>query len=79
MPDNSRFRALSVKERAIVAVAVLLDGHDASSYLMSDKERGVALIRVAKDLAEFAPDLRMPLLGTMLRMAIAELESEQTV
>lgn len=73
MPDSSRFRALSTREQAVVCVAVLLDGHDAAGYLASDKERAIALSRVAKDLAEFAPDLRMPLVGTFLRTAVEEL------
>ena len=76
MPDISRFRALSPKERAIVAVAVLLDGHDAADYLSSDKERRVALSRAAKDLAELPPDLRVPLTGTLLREAVKNLDGE---
>ncbi len=76
MPDISRFRALSTRERAVAAVGVLLDGHDASQYLSSDKSRSVALSRVAKDLAEFPPELRMPLVGTLLRDALKQLKEE---
>lgn len=74
MGDLWRFRTLDTRERAIVTVAVLLDGHDAGDYLTSDKERHMALFRAAKDLAELSPELRMPLLGSLLRQAIAELE-----
>ena len=74
MPDISRFRALSERERAVVAVAVLLDGHDAGLYLESDRERSKALTRAASDLAELAPELRLPLLGTLLRAALGELK-----
>lgn len=73
MKDLARFRALSPRERALVAVAVLLDGHDAAEYLSSDKERHGALCRAARDLAELSPDLRMPLLGSLLRRTIEEL------
>lgn len=78
MPDISRFRALGTKERALVAVAVLLDGHDAVEYLGSDRDRNVALTRAAKDLAELSPELRMPLVGTLLRGSMAELTAEVT-
>ena len=70
MADLSKFRSLSESEQAMVAVAVLLDGHDAVEYLASDKERGTALIRAARDLADLPPELRMPLLGTLLRQLV---------
>jgi hypothetical protein len=73
MPDTSRFRTLKVRERALVAVAVLLDGYDAAEYLSRDLERAPALMRAAKDLAELSPDLRIPLVGTLLRSAVSEL------
>ena len=74
MADLSRFRALSLREQAVVATAVMLDGHDAAEYLSSDKDRRTALSRAAKDLAEFPLDLRLPLVGTLLRSAVTELE-----
>ena len=74
MPGLSRFRALSSKERALVALAVLLDGHDAEAFLQSDKDRSLALTRAAGDLAQLAPEVRMPLLGTQLRIALEDLE-----
>ncbi|MFN8391709.1 MAG: hypothetical protein U0136_15580 [Bdellovibrionota bacterium] len=70
MSDLVRFRALSQREQAVVATAVLLDGHDAAEYLSSDKDRKTALSRAAKDLAEIPLDLRLPLLGTLLREAL---------
>ena len=73
MKGISRYRSLAVKDRALVAVAVLLDGHDAADYLSSDKEHQLALSRAAKDLAEVAPDLRMPLLGSLLRRTLDEM------
>lgn len=74
MADLSRYRALSLREQAVVAAAVMLDGHDAAEYLGSDKDRRTALSRAAKDLAEFPLDLRLPLVGTLLRASIVELE-----
>lgn len=74
MADTSRFRALSSRERAIVALAVLLDGFDSVDYLGADQERKVALQRAAKDLVELTPELRIPLLGTLLREAISALK-----
>jgi hypothetical protein len=78
MSDISRFRMLSTRERAIVALGVLLDGHDATQYLGSDKERSSALTRAAKDLAQLAPDVRMPLVGTLLRGAIRDLKNDKS-
>lgn len=73
MPDLSRYRSLSARERGLVAIAVLLDGHDASDLMCSDRDRFPALSRAAKDLAELPPELRMPLLGTLLREVLEEL------
>jgi len=73
MADLTKYRALPPKERALIAVAVLLDGRDAVEYLKSDKERGNVLCKATKDLAELAPDLRMALSGSFLRQALAEI------
>ncbi len=73
MPNISRVRSLGTKEQALVALAVLLDGHDAAEYLSSDKDRAPALARAAKDLAELAPEVRLPLSGTLLRAAAKKL------
>ena len=75
MPDLTKFRALSAQERAIVSIAVLLDGHDASQFLMSDRERSASLSRAASDLADLPLELRLPLVGTLLREAVQELEA----
>lgn len=76
MPDISRFRALGTREKALVAIAVLLDGHDAADYLGCDKERQLALTRAARDLVELSPELRLPLIGTLLRAALRDLTAE---
>ena len=74
MRGTARFRALAPAEQALVAIGVLLDGHDAADYLSSDKERGSALVKGAKDMAELNPDLRMPLLASILRQVAEESE-----
>lgn len=77
MPNISRLRALGAREQALVAAAVLLDGHDAADYLASDKERHTALARAAADLAELAPELRLPLAASVLRAAVAVLDQPE--
>ena len=74
--DTQKFRALAAHERALVAVAVLLDGREASVYLENDVQYGSALKRAASDLASLDPELRMPYVGTLLRAALQDLERE---
>jgi len=73
--DAQRFRTLSAKQRAVVAVAVLLDGREAENYLANDITYGPALSRAAHALADQPPELRMPFLGSMLRAALREIAS----
>lgn len=73
--DLNRFKALSARLRALVAVAVLLDGREAHVYLESDAVNGPGLKRAALELAGLEPELRMPFVGTLLRGALEELES----
>ncbi len=74
MASLRRFRKLNLRERALVAIGVLLDGYDASEYLAGDKERQLALAKAAQDLADVSHELRMPLLGSLLRRTLEELE-----
>ena len=74
--DAANFRALSPEDRALVAIAVLLDGREASSYLEFDAKNGVALKNAALDLASLNPELRMPFTGTHLRAALQEIKSQ---
>ena len=60
---------MSAKNRALVAIATLLDGREAGRYLEFDAVNGAGLKRAAEDLASLTPDLRMPLAGTLLREA----------
>ena len=72
--DARKFRVLSAQQRALVAMAVLLDGREAAVYLKNDAVNGAGLHRAALDLASQSPDLRVPFVGTMLRIALAEME-----
>jgi hypothetical protein len=71
--DTKSFRSLSAREKALVAVAVLLDGNDAISYLGADGTQGEKLRAAAKDLAQLELELRVPFVGTQLRLALDEL------
>ncbi len=70
--DMQKFRALTPAARALVAVAVLLDGREAGLYLENDEQFGASLKRAADDLASLEIELRMAYVGTMLRAALEE-------
>ncbi len=72
--DAHRFRMLSAHQQALVAMAVLLDGHEASIVLSNDAIHGENLERVAISLATLQPDLRMPYVGSLLRSALENIE-----
>lgn len=71
--DAQRFRSLSARLRALVAVAVLLDGREAAVYLENDGINGTGLRRAAEELAGLEPELRMPYVGSALRLALDEM------
>lgn len=73
MKQVKDFRTISARERALSAIAVLLDGREAQNYLAYDAVSGEALSRAAAFLSEHPPELRMPFAGTMLRMALEEM------
>lgn len=72
--DAQRFRSLAARQRALVAVAVLLDGREAGEYLEFDAANGEGLKKAAGDLAAQDPELRMPYIGSALRAALKELK-----
>ena len=72
--DAQKFRNLAPKLRALVAVAVLLDGREAGEYLSVNVADGAGLQKAAADLAELGPEIRMPYVGTALRAALRELK-----
>lgn len=73
MSEEQLLSELSPAERAMVAIAVLLDGHDAVSFFGNDTDRGDVLKKAAKSLVALAPDLRLPFVGTILRNASRDL------
>ncbi len=72
MADIRKFRELPKRYQCLVALAVLLDGIDAATYLENDEHFGERLREVSEILGRLDPDLRMPLLGTLLRQAVGE-------
>lgn len=72
--DAQRFKVLSPRNRALVAIAVLLDGREAESFLANDAASGLALKKAAAELASQPPESRMPFVGTLLRIALEELK-----
>jgi hypothetical protein len=73
--ESQRFRSLSARNRALVAMASLLDGREAQTYLGTDLVNGSGLKRAAADLAGADAEMRLLVLGTLLREALEELES----
>jgi hypothetical protein len=72
MTAQSIFLSLGPRERARVAIAVLLDGGDAPLYLMNDHKLGSKFRAAAEELLAMELDVRFPYLGTMLRLALEE-------
>lgn len=72
MSKPSAFLGLNARDRARVAIAVLLDGGDAAFYLMSDETNGRDLRLAADELLAMELDVRFPYVGTMLRLALEE-------
>jgi hypothetical protein len=64
------FSALPKKLRILICVAVLLDGYESFVYLQNDEKYGKQLEQLAKKLAKLEPELRMSLIGTLLRESI---------
>lgn len=71
------YRSLPAKERAIVAAAVLLDGREAENYLGNDISLGQKLSQAAIQLATIPIDIRMPLVGALLRAALNDIAAEK--
>ncbi len=72
MIPSSKFSQLNNRERALVAIAVLLDGGEALEYLRIDRARGEALRLACEELLSFDLDMRLPYAGTALRRALEE-------
>jgi hypothetical protein len=68
-----KFNNLSPHQKALVAVAVLLDGREAIAYLLGNRPEDILLRQAAEEISNLQPELRMPFIGTILRTAIKEL------
>ena len=75
--STKTFRTLSAHDRALVAIAVLLDGNDAATHLRFDKENGENLERAAEELSRDELEMRLPFIGTLYREALANLGSKK--
>ena len=72
--SSKALKNLQPRDKALVAISVLLDGREAENYLRHDQMFGPSLSEAAKELAKQPPDLRMPVAGTLLRQAIEEMK-----
>jgi hypothetical protein len=72
MSKVTPFAKLGPRDRAIVSLAVLLDGSEATEYVQIDKTRGTELRAAAEELLSMELDVRLPYAGTMLRLALEE-------
>jgi hypothetical protein len=70
------FRELTPQQRALVALAVLLDGRDAAEFLSQDIQLGEHFRAVIEQLTRDDLEMRIPFMGTLYREAIADLGRE---
>lgn len=74
MKKTPRFSQLAPHEKAFVATALLLDGGEALEYVGIHEANGQALREAVSELLELELDVRLPFVGTMLRLALAEMK-----
>lgn len=68
----STFRSLDANDRALVAIAVLIDGNEAGQYLEGSGEQALRLKAAADELCGLEVDVRLVFAGTALRLALEE-------
>ena len=71
MPGLEVLATLPPRQQILVVVAVLLDGRDSVGYLQVDVDYGEQLAQACREFALLSPELRMPLLGTVLRRLLS--------
>ena len=74
MNEKFSYKNLSPRERALLAIAVLIDGADATYYLDNDSVNRQALIDSVQDFLRLDNEYRLPVLASVLRRALKELE-----
>lgn len=67
------FKSFTPQQRALMAVGALLDGHEAALVLGQDQKDGAILQEMVNELVGLPPELRMPYLGSVLRMTLLQL------
>jgi hypothetical protein len=72
------YKSLSLYDRALVALAVLVDGAEAETYLACGATGEGALNQAANELASLPPETRMPLVGSLLRSCLESLRRERS-
>jgi hypothetical protein len=68
------FQKLNSYQQALVAAAVLIDGREAVDILGADSENGAVFRALATEFGALDPELRICLMGTLLRKALDTLE-----
>ena len=68
------WRTLDARDRALVAIAVLVDGNDAKVYLGGDARGAERLKAAAEELCQLEVDARLTFVGTVLRLSLEEAE-----
>jgi len=71
MKDLTQFNRLSERDQMLLCAAVLIDGLDAADILGMDDKQGELFKKIARELSSASPDIRMPLIGTLLRALVA--------
>lgn len=72
MSQASSWHQLTRHEQALVAVAVLIDGADATNVLGLDAKRAELLKACALEFSSLELDARLPFVGTLLRTSLEE-------
>lgn len=70
------YRSLTPYQRALVAMAVLLDGNEAVNFLGIDATMGEHFREAAEELTRDELEIRLPFIGTLYREAIADMSRE---
>jgi hypothetical protein len=65
-----KLHKLEKNEKLLIAIAVLVDGEKSAPTLALDKEKGAKHSELAKELLEVQEEIRLPLLGSIVRQNI---------
>ena len=74
MSALENFEKLHPYQQALMAAAVLIDGREAVDILGADAEHGQIFRAIAAEFGALDPELRVSLMGTLLRRALDTLE-----